>query len=75
MALLTCTFPLLVLVLQDLPGHNAHMRARLLGDILFPLPQHMQEIVRSIKVQDLVEGTRFDSVLLQSATLRLMELD
>lgn len=43
------------LVIQDLPGHDARVRAGTCEVILFPLPQHVCDFVCSIKLQDFLE--------------------
>lgn len=44
-------------------GQDACIRIGECRFILFPLPQHLYEIVRDIKLKDLAERTRFNPVL------------
>lgn len=64
MAFLTRTIRSSELAIQNLLGNDARMRIGTCGGILLQLPQHMHDFVCDIKVQDLVEWTRFDFLLL-----------
>lgn len=68
------TFSSHELAIQNLPGHDARIRAGSCGGILFSLPQHMHKLVRGIKVKNLAEGARFDLVLSLIAMQGAVEL-
>lgn len=63
MAFLSRAFPLRELVIQDLPGHDASMQVGAYGGVMFSLPQHVHDFVRGFKIQDLLEGTLFETFL------------
>lgn len=56
-------------------GHDARMRVSSCLGILFPLPQHAHEFTHGNKIQNLVEGTRFDSVMSLLAIWRVEDLN
>lgn len=63
MALLARAFPPREFSVQDFPEYYARIHVGSYNGIMCPLPQHADEFVRDIKVQGLIEWTRFDSVL------------
>lgn len=56
-------FPPRELGIPDLSRHDACKRAWTCGDILFLLPQHVQEFVGDIKLLNIVRGMQFELVL------------
>lgn len=74
MAFLTRVFLPPELAIQYLFGHNARIRVEVCGAILFPLPQHVYNLVRGIKMQDYVEGTVIGPMFFLLNVRRLDEL-
>lgn len=74
-AFLTWVFPPQELAIPNLPGHHACMRVEACGSVLFSLPQHAHDLVRGIKMRDLVKGTRFHALLFLLAIRFLNELN
>lgn len=74
MAIRASAFSSRELAIQDLPRHKIGMRVGECGAILFPLPQHVHELVHGVKVQGLVEETLFDPVLPLLVVRRSKEL-
>lgn len=58
------TFPPRELAIHKPLWHDACVRFRSCGGILFPLPQHAHELVSGVKTQHLVERARFNPVML-----------
>lgn len=59
----TRAFPPRELAIKKLPGHDVCMHVGTCGGIFFSALQRLRDFVRDIKMQDLAEGTRLDSVL------------
>lgn len=54
---LTRKFMPLELAIQHPPWHDARMRVRACGDILFELPQHVHDFDRGTNMRDVAEET------------------
>lgn len=58
-AILARALPAQELAIQDLPAHDARMRIRTWRGILSPMPQHVHNFSRDIKMQDFVGKSLF----------------
>lgn len=75
MPFLTLAFFPRELAIRDLPGPFACMWAGAYGGNCFPLPWHVHDFVRNIKVQDVAEGTWSVLVLFLLAVWQFEELN
>lgn len=74
-AFLTLVFSPRKVLIHDLAGSDARMQTGSCKNVQFPLPQHLHYFGRDIKIQDLVERTRFNPALSILTIRRLEELN
>lgn len=63
------------LAVHDLPGNGTLMLIGACEGIMYPLPHHVDNFVRNIKLQELVQETQFDSILFWLAVQNMKQLN